>query len=250
MALDFGGAGSGSQVVIAPSSTLNSLAQSTRMLWIWFDNFVSNTGYCGKGAGATRKQMLNPTATTVFGAEARTTGGVYSTNANHSNFPTASVATGKWLCLCDSYDMAVAASGKMYCGDLSNLPAEATAYNVQTGTAAAVSDDSSANLLVGLDGDGDAVIDGKVALYAQWNRVLSLAEIQTQAQYSTPAGPGLQSGLRVFLWLEPTNLGGTGQQTDQSGNGNHGTPSATTFVASPSLPAYPTADTIWIRHRR
>lgn len=222
---------SGDTVAISPAASINSLQKSTRLMLIWFNNFVANTGYCGKGSGVTRKQLLNPGNTAVFQSEVRTTAGIYSTAADHANFAT-SFTTGKWLWIADTYDLDVNASGKLYCGDLSNQVAEPSAYTTQVGTAGTAGDDSAGNLLIGVDGDGDATLDGNVALYAQWNRVLSLSELRQQQVYD----PVVTSGLAVFMHLEPIDDGSpTGTQTDLSGNGNNGTATGTTFFAHPNL---------------
>jgi hypothetical protein len=224
----------GDQIAVSPSATINSLTACTRLLWIYFDQLNGNSGIYGKGSGPTRRQLVIPGAGGVFTAEERTTTGIFSTSGVFTNFAT-TIATGKWLCLATQVNLAVNTSGKIFVGDLATSLAEPSSYGVQSGTAAPAADDSASALLLGIDNDGDLVSDCKLAVFGLWNRVLSLAELQSQQPYQNLV---VTSGCVCFLNLDPTASAPTATQTDLSGNGNHGTPTGTTSYTHPALSTF------------
>jgi hypothetical protein len=228
MALDFD---SGDQVSVTAAASINSLGTLTRLVWIWFDSFVANSGICGKGSAGSRKQILIPGSAAALDAEVGGASGVFRAQALFTTF-TPNITTGKWVCIADVCDVSNAASNKLFAGDLSTLMTEPSAYEIDSGTATTATDDSGSSLLIGTDNDGDATSDAKIAVFAMWNRVLSLAELQSQqmAQYVV-----VTSGCVCFLNLEPLDLGGLDTQTDLSGNSNSGTPTGTVFSAHPAL---------------
>jgi hypothetical protein len=219
------------RVSVAASSTINSLTACTRLVWIYWDTFAANGAICGKGSAATRRLLtVSSSGNYVAGAD-RTTVAVFSTQALLTAFSPA-ITTGKWVCLALTVDLSVNASGKLYAGDLSTLVTEPSPYNFVAGTAAPAADDSGFSLHIGYDDETQTSPDAKIAIFGLWNRVLSLAELQAQQPYQSLVVP---TGCVCFLNLDSTASNPLSQQPDLSGNGNHGTPAATTSVTHPAL---------------
>ena len=219
MALDFNT--TSDQVSIAAAASINTLSACSRILWIWFDSFINNANIIRKSTGAARKIFVIAGTTSIKCEQGRPAGGNQTATAVITNMPT--LATGKWVCLACVYDMAVGTTAtKLYSGDGVTLLAEPSSYSAQTGAADSPGDDSADPYLVSGLGVN---LDAKIGPVAVFNRVLSLAELQ-----SWQFRPRMMDGCVGYWHL---GFNGTGSQIDYSGNGNHGTVTGATVTAHP-----------------
>jgi hypothetical protein len=223
---------SGEIVTIAKNATIDSLPQCSWLCWLLWDVLTADSEVLGKGTGSPRKQIVLA-GTTALRAEVRTTTGTFIANADFTSF-TPNIDNINWFCIGASWDVTGTNAIKLYSGDLVTPMTEPSSYVTQVGTAGTISDDSAADLRLGLGEGVGAGFDGKMAVFGMWNRVLTLKEFQRQ-QFCQD-NPVI-AGCVDFLNLEPINLGGQGLQRDSSGNNNHGTPAVGVgFFAHPAIP--------------
>lgn len=130
-------------------------------------------------------------------------------------------STGSWYCSAATWDHAATPVVHLYTGLYDAATAEPT-YSIARDGSGAFSSDAARSLFIGNRDVASPVTSyqGTIAIVAVYNRVLSAAEID-QWRSPRPAPNTPSSGLVLFTLLG--DGGSTGQQDDQSGNGNHGT---------------------------
>lgn len=129
-----------------------------------------------------------------------------------SNTPLATL--NKWYFVAATLDQG-ANDAKMYVGDLTTAPVEVTYGTSQAGSGAYGSDAARALFIGNVDATTPAAsFQGRIAVAGHWNRVMTLAEIQTHwwRPYCSNT-----NGCELFVQL---GWAGTGSQGDLSGNAN------------------------------
>ncbi len=145
-------------------------------------------------------------------------GGAADLEAQSNSNP---VSIGKWNFGVGVWDTGgVNGDQKLYYGDLSTRVAEVGGYAVQTVGAGPYHNTAATTLLSGINRTAgiNGEFDGKIALIAAWDVILTLDQIELQ-QYNL-AFPIDKANCKIFV-----NSGwyGTGTQVDWSGNGSNGT---------------------------
>lgn len=143
---------------------------------------------------------------------------------------TAPLSIGTWEFAAAVADQAASPVAKIYHGDLGAIAAEQT-YGTAADGSGTFGLDNARQLYVGNRdaGGGNAALGGRVAIAAVFNRVLTLAEIQ-----SWQFQPRALSGCVLFV---AEGFNGVGTQADWSGTGNNGTVTNATVANHVPLPA-------------
>jgi hypothetical protein len=148
------------------------------------------------------------------------------------------IAVNKWWFIAMSVDQAGAAGAKaqIYVGDLWSL---AVAQALATTTDASdYNSNSGGTFQVGDNGADSAAVGGSYAWVGAWpGRVLNLADIralQLQTMPGKAAGQNPREIPGCKLWVNYIH-GGSATQRDQSGHGNHGTPTGCVAVTEHPL---------------
>lgn len=118
---------------------------------------------------------------------------------------------------------------RMYFGTLTAPPSEPVAYGYAAAGSGTVGSTAGTALWVGRR-PGIASISGRIARVGYWGRVLNATERQALWTQTAAEWAALSNARLVCAY------GGTGSQTDLSGNGNHGTISGATDIADPIFP--------------
>lgn len=215
MGLDFSGATS-DKLNCGSGSSLDNLTTATYLTWFKVTNAtpaadlaVSWKGLAASGSRQCRvEDTLTEATITIFRA---------TTNLTVSG-DLSLLAVDEWNCLAYVHDTGGAdGDQQIYEGNLTNLLTEVGSYGTQVVGAGTPGDNSANNLIIGNRENDGRNFDGIIAFIAQWNRVLTLAELRQQQWHPFPT-----SG--CVLWMQLGFLPpGTGTQLDLSGNGNNGT---------------------------
>jgi len=151
-----------------------------------------------------------------------------------SNF--AAFGTAKWCRVACVWDSAAGDSSQiLYVGDESTAPAAPSSYSLQQVGAGAFTGDAAANGLIGNETTFNKGWGDDIHSFALFNVALTPTQIDALTiEMAHESDPATWSVTPVAVWY----LSGTGTQTDQTGNGNDGTPtSVTDLAAAPSVPA-------------
>lgn len=227
MSLTFG-ANATDVVDCGSGSSIDDLMPWTWLSWVYMTTFTSIRYIMGKEDttapfGGRRVQLNNSHQTGGLRVTQTrsTTGADYRT----SSLP---LSTNTWQLVAVTCDIGAAAGEvfNVYVGSLTSPAAECSYGTTTDGSGTQVSE-SAGILRIGNNNGGTAVFQGRIGPSAQFNRALTLAEIQSW-QFDPRMMPGC-----VGLW----NLGdnGTGTQADFSGNGNSGTVTGATQSDNPPL---------------
>lgn len=134
-----------------------------------------------------------------------------------------------WKCIAATFDTGAGAGllAHIYHGDLATVLAEST-YGTATDGSGAFETENAA-LVIGNNAVPNSALLGRIAVVMAWNRVLSLAELQSQ-QFR----PRKSDGCVLFMHL---GFNGVSTQGDLSGNVNNGT--VTGATQSDHVPLFP-----------
>lgn len=216
MSLVFGGATS-DRVSVSNTASIQSLNTRTVLMWTKLTTATAGRVFWAKGAGLTSRMLLDggdPTILRVVIDQVTTDTDV--------DCVTGTLTTGVWYFLGFTFDVAATPELKQYIGTLTASVAEPSYAYQNDGSGGVVSDSASAMLIGNRDSNANA-IQGSIAWFGMWNRVLTVGEIKAQ-QYR----PNVTSGCVEFMHL---GFAGTGTQADWSGNGNAGTVTGATVAA-------------------
>ena len=210
-----------------PDATSIRLTASSSMTWlVWFyistftagRRIMGKNGFDGNGgpflalSGTTELQWTF--AATTLNAQA------VSNNL--------SLATGTWYCAAVDYDPADSQHNRIFFGTLTTPLAEAG----YAGGGSQLSGTSPSTVPLRIGNTSEAspttAFQGRVAIAGQWSPKLSLDDKKTQQYWGDLT---VRTNCGAFYALEAVDQGGLGAQTDQSGNGNTGTPTGTSFAA-------------------
>lgn len=126
-----------------------------------------------------------------------------------------------WVCIAATFDADGSASDQhIYIGDLDEVLTEPGAYTVRQAGSGTPSDEAADDFHIGNEVQVAPLrlaFPGRIAMFAYWNRVLTLAELRAQ-QYA----PSVTPGCVLFAELSGSSV------PDLSGNGNTGTVSGAT----------------------
>jgi hypothetical protein len=209
--------GSSNRINHGSASMFDNLATWTWLLWI------------KTGTLTTFKPIFDKKTTTGYRLFSPGTGGgarlaASSDNAGGQVFyrTTTALSDNTFHCVAVTFDNAGSAGEKfnIYTGTLTAALAEAS-YDTTTDFTGAVSDNAAGDVLIG---NNTGLADGYPAAFSyaiHWNRVLPLAELQSQQFH-----PRVSSGCLLFTAY---GYNGTGTQPDWSGNGNAGTVTGATL---------------------
>lgn len=224
MSLTFGGATS-DRVVVTAAASIDTLTAWTWYTWVnpttitagrkIMQKLDSSSPFGGRDIRVVASNFIRVDVTRA------TTSTQYISNSN-------ALSTNKWWFIAVTYDAAAAAGEvvNIYVGDLATLATEST-YGTTTNGSGATTSDALGNLRIGNSTSGVQAWQGAIGLSGHFDRVMTLAEIQSH-QFQ----PRVASGC-VGFW----NLGdnGTGTQPDYSGNGNAGTVTGASQSNNPPL---------------
>jgi len=207
--LTFGGASS-DRVQVAAATNINDLTTLTMLAWVFPTTLTGNRCIMAKATSATAGKLfrINGTGGNIELLINRATDTQYVTN------DTPLATTSKWYLVAATFDSGASPPVHMYVGDLAAVAAERT-YGVQTAGSGSVDADNAINLVLGNHAGNNVAFQGRIAVAAYINRVLTLGEIK-QWQFR----PRVLVGT-VGLWMLGYN--GTSTQADLSGSGNPGT---------------------------
>jgi hypothetical protein len=216
MALDFTGSDN-DHVDHGSAASLDDLTTWTKIFWLYLDTWDNFTQVFHKGRSGDEDKswVLDNLITDGFSLIVRRAG-VNDTLATGNT----GLATGKWLYVAATYDSGSASGTHLtyFQGDLATIASQ----QAQGGTGTLGVADATQTLRVGGNNNSDS-IDGKIAWFGHWNRVLTLGELKHQ-QFR----PHVTSGCVVFTHY---GYNGTGTQPDWSGNGNSGAVTTATYSA-------------------
>lgn len=225
----------GEAISVGSAAALDDLAQGTVICVFRIDTSPSASGHparlLSKGGnwqlgltdvgGAPNVQMFINRATQSL-----------LVNANPTQF-TPNTTTGVWYFLAVTFDTNGADTvNKVYRGTLTSPPVEPAAYAVQRSGSGTIVTNATTDLWVGNNPAATTqCVEGPIAFIGLWNRVFTINEIYDQGLSPKPTTGAL---LFSFPGLE----GASAQQTDWSGNGNHGTiQGSPTLVDNPGMVA-------------
>lgn len=218
MALDF--AGSTHQVDCGSGSGLDDKLTLFTWQWLWWDSVTGDQRIWQKSFGATFQYLAsNINAGNLEAATSRASGaqGIRALRSNFAHF-----GTGKWLCIMSQFDGSTSSNNKLWVGDLTNPPAEPSAYITQSAGSGAISSNAASSLIYGQRGGSAANFDGKIAIAGWRSSHPTIGEI-----YNIWRG-GLSAD-RLGEWH--FGMDGASTVVDRSGNGNTGTVTGATVSA-------------------
>lgn len=216
MALTFGAATS-DRVDHGKASSLNDISTVTFAIWFYPTTLTSGKRLFEKTQSAGSRRVFIHTTT----SELRWQNGQSTTNADYIT-SNASITTNKWWFAAFTYNGSGTGREKIYVGDLSTLATERT-YSTSSDGSGTYNADNANNLMVGNANGANAALQGRIAVFVFWNRVLSLGEIQSFQFRPRRLG----SGCVLFAHY---GFNGTGTQPDWSGSGNSGTVTGATLT--------------------
>lgn len=213
-ALTFSGT---NRVTLANAGNMNDLAAWSIIYWL---NPSTPQGQVHRqDATGFRRTAIND-SNTISSTSGRTTSDdSYDTN-------NASLTAGAWAYVAIVYDSA-ASSGErfnVYKGTLTSLAVELTYSATQDGSGSVT---FTGDINIGNRSSGSDPFLGTIAIWAQWNRALTLDEVRQQ-QFR----PRVTSGCITFLHM---GFGGTSTVRDWSGLGNNGTITGASYSAHPPI---------------
>ncbi len=226
-ALTFGAVNS-DHVNISSAASIDNLTTFTWIEWVYPTTLTNALKLVQKGHNATggfSLFQLNGTGGNIEMQVRRAT-----TSSDYITSSTPLATTNAWAFVAGTSNTGTTPVHHIYKGTATAKAVEATYGTTTDGSGAQSAEGASEPL----DVANTAVINanafkGGIALFAEWNRVLSLGEIQAQ-QFA----PHVTSGCVVFIWL---GANGTGTQGDWSGHLNNGTVTgATVSNNSPIAP--------------
>lgn len=231
MALDFGG--DSTQVVDhGTGSSVNNIATGSVLLSAYMDGVApaADQRFWAKSTGGGR----------FFGYIRATSGDLHleragsgaATSCRVTQASLAAFGVSKWLWLLFTWDRTGATAPHIYCCDTTGATGlvEASSYVTQTTGGTGAGDDSASAMRVGGNQSGSPgnSLDGKIATFRLFTRVLSLAEADALTRE-----PKLVLANCVLDCHYGFN--GTGSQPDWSGNGNTGTVTGATVADHPPV---------------
>jgi hypothetical protein len=226
-ALTFGAATS-DRVNVGTSATLENHTAASYLAWVYTTTDTNSRRIYQKGlfAGNGARALSIGAATPELSLQVNRATTILSAAANLSNF--AAYALNSWVCFAGVHDTGGAnGDQKLYCGNLLAPLAEPSAYSAQSVGSGAPASNAGSSAFIANTSNTNAAFQGRIALVAVFNRVLSLAELR-DLQYR----PRPTRGCVGFWQLGRT---GTSTQMDYSGNGNHGTVTGATFSHGPPI---------------
>ncbi len=224
MSLLFGGATS-DRVSIAAAASINDLDPFTYLLWL-YPTATTNArrifqkALVGDTPGGYKFARLNGTGGTSgnieFTIKRATTDATRITNDRPLN-----AGLNAWVFLACGFASSVPEM-HVWTGSLTALATENT-YGTTNNGAGAVTGDNASDLVAGNYVTANQAFPGRIAVFAVFNRLLTLAEIR-----SWQFRPRKIDGCVLFYEL---GFNGTATQPDWSGNGNAGTVTGATIAA-------------------
>jgi len=204
-------ASSGDNIDYGSATNLDNIPQGTSMIWTKLSSVANGLG-CPFDKGAFGSDI----GVRCFKRGADGTSMNCQVNRATSDYqtqtPTAYLDTTAWMFLAYTWDISGNTVPKLYKGTATSAVVLSTSGAVGSG---AQLDDSAYSLEVGNNDDTNAdAWPGSIAFFAQYNKVLTLAELQEQ-QYH----PYVSTGCVVWSYYGA----GLGTQIDRSGTGNNGT---------------------------
>lgn len=204
-------------------ASLDNIDTGTFICWAYslFDA-STNAELFHKATGTPARSWLVKTSN-VHEIQYGRTGTNLQATAALGNF--AHYGTSKWCFFAAAWDFSGANGDQiLLIGDLDSPAAEPSSYSTQVVGTGSAGDDSAADFIVGNHPSGSVSWDGRIALFAAYAELMTIAQIQAlQGRLQ----PGPQSTCKLFC-----NYGfhGTGTQTDWSGNENNGTVTGATVA--------------------
>lgn len=216
MALDIGAGGLWNVIDHGSDASLDNLTTWTSIFWTYLRDVSQRTIQGKATAGWTSERTINFHTVDEIAAYIVRAGADTDYQTNNANL-TANV----WSFIAVTFDIGGAAGQvvNIYRGDLATLLTECT-YGVAIDGGGALADDSAADLYIANQNNVADSIDGIIAVFGHWNRVLTLGELQAQQWWPRPT-----DGCVVFSHYGHSAIA-VGNQPDWSGNGNAGTSSA------------------------
>jgi hypothetical protein len=203
----------GDRVACGSATMLDNQDSYTGLAWV-YRNAAAASGrkVFSKGDNPIHNFQLTGTSGDMqFNRFRATTNAQATTN-------TTPVALNTWVFLAWSFDTGASAGNvaKVYHGTLTSIAAEAS-YSVNSDGSGTPNDDAAADLAIGNRSTGasfDQPFPGRIAFFAIYDRVLTLAELRAMQFRPFCHSPDC----KLFVQL---GWGGAGTQADLSGNGNN-----------------------------
>jgi hypothetical protein len=221
------------RVTLGTTPALDNLDPATFACWAWLEGTLNQTAVrliCKSGGGTIHG--LFPQQATAFTLTAKRGRATTSTEVEADWANLALAQANKWLFLVGQTDTVTAGNNRIFCGDVSNPPLEASSYRLQTAGSGTVTSNAGLNAeLMNADTASFGVV-GMMAWGGVWNRLLTPAELVVEQQRSLMGLSIMTSGLRYMS--RPGDDGGV-VVLDRSPFAAHGKISG----ATPANPRWP-----------
>lgn len=211
--------GTGDRVEIAAAASINNLTSITVIAWVNASSIATAKRIAAKDSGG-NGWLFDLTGVAGF----LNFDWTRSTLKDSTVTSSLAITAGAWYFLAATADQV--AAPKVYVGDLTTAAAEPTYLTSQFGSGT-YTDDSATVLDIGNHSNNNQGFPGAIAWTGIWNRVLTLAEIESQRIH-----PHITPGNVVFMTL---GTNGVGTQYDWTANHNDGTVTTATASADPAI---------------